>query len=111
MGEKFLVTNDAVTKHATNLETSVNSLNANVSQFTTALEGLPAVWKGRAFQSFDQLQQHWAQAARDLSKALEGVQSRVRNAGALYDRYHADQQSAIQRVDKSAAWDDARFNR
>jgi hypothetical protein len=41
--------------------------------------------------------------------ALAEIRGRVGESGALYDRYHADQQATIGRVTGAAAWDAARF--
>ena len=109
MGTRFSITGDAVNRHAVNLDTTVADLNANLQQFINALAGLPGVWHGAAFLSFDQLRQRWEQASRDLNGALGTIRGRVGNAGALYDRYHAEQQAAISRTAASADWDTARF--
>ena len=69
MGTKFSITGDAVNRHAGNLDGSVADLNANLQQFINALAGLPGVWRGAAFQSFDQLQQRWEQASQELNLA------------------------------------------
>jgi WXG100 family type VII secretion target len=109
MGTKFSIMGDAVNRHAGNLDGSVADLNANLQQFINALAGLPGVWRGAAFQSFDQLQQRWEQASRDLNLALGEIRGRVGEAGTLYDQYHADQQATIGRAAGAAAWDAARF--
>ena len=109
MGTKFSITGDAVNKHAGNLDTSVASLNANLQTFINAIEGLPGVWKGQAFQSWNQLEQRWQQASRDLNSALQNVQGRVGNSGRLYDRYHSEQQALLNRTNTSANWDGAKF--
>jgi WXG100 family type VII secretion target len=109
MGSKFSITGDAVNRHAGNLDASVADLNANLQQFINALAGLPGVWRGAAFQSFDQLQQRWEQASRDLNGALGAIRGRVGDAGGLYDRYHADQQATVSRAAAGANWDAARF--
>ena len=43
MGPKFAVREDSVVKHASNLETSEQSLNANAQSFITAIADLPSV--------------------------------------------------------------------
>ena len=108
MGTKFSISGDAVNRHAGNLDTSVAGLNADLRQFISALAGLPGVWQGMAFRSFDQLQQRWQEASRELNGALEGIRGRVGNAGALYDQYHAEQRAAIDRA-AAADWDATRF--
>lgn len=109
MGTKFSITGDAVNRHATNLDTSVAGLNANLNQFINAVSGLPGVWRGTAFQSFDQLQQRWQQASRDLNTALESIRARVGTSGATYDQYHAEQAATLNQVNSTAQWDAARF--
>ncbi|MFI0352911.1 WXG100 family type VII secretion target [Actinomadura sp. 9N407] len=109
MGTKFSITGNAVNKHATNLDTSVNNLNANLRQFLSAIEGLPTVWRGAAFQSFNQLSNRWALASRDLNGALTTIRGRVGNAGHLYDTYHAEQASNLNRTMAGANWDGAKF--
>ena len=109
MGTKFSITGDAVNRHSTNLDTSVGQLNSNLQQFLSALEGLPAVWRGAAFSSFDGLQTRWSSASRDLNSALQDVQGRVGSSGQVYDAGHAEQQQAIQKTDTGANWDGAKF--
>ncbi len=109
MGTKFSITGDAVNRHATNLDTSVAGLNANLNQFINAVAGLPGVWRGAAFQSFDQLQQRWQQASRDLNGALDSIRGRVGTSGALYDQYHSEQRASLNRTMGAANWDAARF--
>jgi WXG100 family type VII secretion target len=109
MGTKFSITGDAVNRHASNLDTSVASLNANLQQFVNSLAGLPGIWRGMAFQSFDQLRQRTEHAQRELNNALNDIRGRVGGSGALYDQYHAEQQAGINRTISTANWDGARF--
>jgi WXG100 family type VII secretion target len=109
MGTKFSITGDAVNKHGSNLDGSVHNMNANLRQFIAALEGLPGVWRGSAFQSFDQLSKRWELASRDLNSALNNIRGRVGNAGQLYDTYHAEQVSNLNRTTAAANWDGAKF--
>jgi len=109
MGTKFSITGDAVNRHAVNLDASVAGLNADLTQFINALAGLPGVWRGAAFQSFDQLQQRWQQASRDLNGALDDIRNRVGTSGATYDQHHAEQQAALQQARGSADFDAAKF--
>jgi len=109
MGTKFSITGDSVNRHSTNLDTSVAQLNANLQQFTSALQGLPAVWKGAAFTSFDALQTRWSSASKDLNSALQDIQGRVGTSGQVYDAGHAEQQQGIQKTDAGANWDGAKF--
>ncbi len=109
MGTKFSITDNAVNQHSSNLDTSVAALNGQASAFISAIEPLPAVWKGAAFQSWDQLTKRWNQAMADLNKSLEDIKSRVGNAGRLYDTYHAEQASQLQSTMGSANWDGAKF--
>lgn len=109
MGTKFSITDNAVNQHSTNLDTSVPALNSQAKAFISAIEPLPAVWKGSAFQSWDQLTQRWNAAMADLNKALTDIKSRVGAAGQLYDTYHAEQASQLQSTMGSANWDSAKF--
>lgn len=109
MGTKFAITGDAVNRHSSNLDSSVGQLNANLQQFISALQGLPKVWRGAAFQSFDGLQNRWTAASRDLNSALQDIQGRVGNSGQIYDAGHAEQQQGIQRTDSGANWDATKF--
>lgn len=96
-------------RHATNLDGSIASLNAQANAFLSAIEGLPSVWKGTAFQSWDRLTQAWQQAMKDLNGALTDIKGRVGNAGALYDRYEAEQTQSLDSTMASATWDAAKF--
>lgn len=109
MGTKFSITANAVNRHSTNLDTSVGQLNANLQQFMSALQGLPSVWKGAAFQSFDGLQNRWSNASKDLNSALKDIEGRVGNSGQVYDAGHAEQQQGIQKADTGANWDGTKF--
>jgi len=109
VGTKFSITDNAVNQHSSNLDTSVSALNSQANAFLAAIEPLPAVWKGAAFQSWDQLTQRWNQAMADLNKALSDIRSRVGSAGQLYDSYHAEQTSQLQSTIGSANWDGAKF--
>jgi WXG100 family type VII secretion target len=109
MGAKYSITGDAVNTHATNLDTSVNSLNTQAGAFLTAIEPLPAVWKGSAYGSWDQLTRAWHEAMGELNGALDDIRGRVGNAGALYDRYHAEQTGHLSGVNASANWDATKF--
>jgi WXG100 family type VII secretion target len=109
MGTKFSITDNAVNTHASNLDSSVSALNSQAKQFISAIEPLPAVWKGSAFQSWNQLTQAWNQAMADLNKALEDIKGRVGSAGSLYDSYHSEQTGQLDSTMASANWDAAKF--
>lgn len=102
---KFSITGDAVNVHASKLDTSVDGLNTQARAFITAIEPLPAVWKGAAYGSWDQLTAAWNQAMLDLNGALAEIRGRVGNAGGLYDKYHAEQAGQLTRTSASASWD------
>ncbi|MGC9668866.1 WXG100 family type VII secretion target [Planosporangium sp. 12N6] len=109
MGTKFSITDNAVNQHASNLNTSVDALNSQAKAFLAAIEPLPAVWKGSAFQSWAQLTAKWNEAMADLNKALTDIKSRVGTSGQLYDTYHAEQTSQLQATTNQANWDGAKF--
>jgi WXG100 family type VII secretion target len=106
---KFSITGGAVNKHAGNLDSSVAGMNASLTSFINALEGLPGVWQGTAFKSFDALQKRWQAASKELNGALTDIRGRVGNAGKLYDQYHAEQASTIARANSGANWDGTKF--
>ncbi len=109
MGTKFSITGNAVNQHASNLDTSQASLNGQASKFLAAIEPLPGVWKGSAFQSWDQLTKKWTGAMGELNKALADIKSRVGAAGSLYDTYHAEQTGQLQSTMGGANWDATKF--
>ena len=109
MSTKFSVANNAVNQHATNLDTSVSQLNGQAAAFLAAIEGLPGVWKGSAYGSWDRLTQAWHLAMKDLNTALTDIKGRVGNAGQLYDRYEAEQTSQLDSTMAGAAWDSTKF--
>jgi WXG100 family type VII secretion target len=106
---KFSITDNAVNQHATNLDTSVSALNSQASAFLAAIEPLPGVWKGSAFQSWSQLTAKWNEAIAGLNKALADIKGRVGNAGQLYDTYHAEQTSQLQSTTNAQNWDGTKF--
>ena len=109
VGTKFSITDNSVNTHATNLDSSVSALNSQASSFISAIEPLPSVWKGSAFQSWDQLTAAWNQAMADLNKTLSDIKGRVGNAGGLYDTYHSEQTTQLDSTMSSANWDAAKF--
>lgn len=109
MSTKFSITDNAVNTHASNLDTAVNQLNANAAAFRGAIEPLPGVWKGAAFQSWDQLTAAFDEAMTGLNSALTDITSRVGTAGQVYDTYHAEQTSQLQSTTAQANWDGAKF--
>jgi WXG100 family type VII secretion target len=109
LSTKFSVTNNAVNQHSSNLDTSVASLNSQAKGFLTAIEGLPSVWKGSAYGSWDKLTQAWQEAMAGLNSALGDIKSRVGNAGSLYDRYETEQTQQLDSTMASAAWDSTKF--
>lgn len=110
MGTKYSITDHAVARHATNLDTTVASMNQNLSQFITSLEHLPNVWKGAAFTSFHQVQERWQTATRDLNQAMQQIQGRVGNSAQIYDAGHEQQTADLNSLNASANWDSARFS-
>jgi WXG100 family type VII secretion target len=109
MSTKFSVENNAVNTHATNLDSAVSSLNGQAAAFLSAIEGLPGVWKGASFSSWDALTQAWHDAMAQLNSALTEVKSRVGNAGQLYDAYEGEQAGQMDSVMGSASWDATKF--
>lgn len=109
MGAKYSITDNAVVQHASNLDRSTASMNQNLSQFINSVASLPGVWKGASFSSFDQLQQRWEAATKDLNSALQDITSRVGNSGQIYDRGQAEQKAQLDGVNAAANWDASKF--
>jgi WXG100 family type VII secretion target len=109
MSTKFSVRDDSVNKHASNLDTSVSSLNAQAAAFEGAIGPLRQSWQGTAFGSWDSLTKAWDDAMKNLNAALTSVRGRVGNAGQLYDTYHAQQTEALQAAMGAANWDGTKF--
>lgn len=109
MGTKFEITDNAVSRHASNMDTAVSQLNGQARAFITAIEPLPAVWKGTSFQSWQQLTERWNQAIAGLNKALQDIQARVSTAGKHYDTGQQEQAAQLKQAAASANWDAAKF--
>lgn len=109
MGTKFSVANNAVTAHATNLDSTIAALNSQASRFLSAVEGLPSVWKGTSYDSWDRLSTNWHQAMNDLNSALEQIRTGVGQAGNLYTSGEVDQAGALDSANQSFEWDAAKF--
>ncbi|QLY32849.1 WXG100 family type VII secretion target [Nocardia huaxiensis] len=109
MGTKFSVANNAVTAHATNLDSTVAALNGQASRFLASVESLPSVWKGASFDSWDRLSTTWHQAMNDLNTALEQIRAGIGQAGSLYTSGEVDQAGALDSAYQSFAWDAAKF--
>ena len=109
MGAKYSITDNAVGQHATNLDTSIASLNANLTQFINAVSSLPGAWKGSAYTSFEQLKTQWENSSRDLNKALSDIRQRVGGSAQVYDTEHSQQTADLNKINTSANWDAAKF--
>lgn len=109
MGTNYAITNDAVNRHASNLDGSVAAMNADLGQFIAALSALPGVWRGASFQSFDQVQTRWQEATRGLNAALTSIRGRVGDAGRIYDAGQAEQAATFGSLAAGADWDAATF--
>ena len=109
MGSKFSITDDAVNRHGSSLDSSVAAMNANLNQFISSLAALPGVWKGSAFTSFEQVQTRWQTASKDLNSALTDIRGRVGGSGRIYDAGHAQQTSDLDSLNASANWDAGKF--
>lgn len=109
MSTKFSVENNSVNQHASNLDTSIGTLNGQAASFLTSIEALPGVWKGTAYGSWDKLTQAWHEAMKELNSALADIKGRVGNAGQLYDRYEGEQTSDLDSAMSSASWDSTKF--
>ena len=109
MSTKFSITDDSVNRHASNLDTSVSSLNAQAAAFETAIGPLRDQWQGTAFGSWDDLTKAWDDSMKDLNGALNSIRGRVGNAGQLYDSFHEQQTEAIQAAAGAANWDGTKF--
>lgn len=110
VGQKFAVVDGSVNKLSSNLDSAVGGLRAQGEAFKTAIEPLVGVWQGTSFGSWDELTSAWDSAMADLNAALDSIKSRVGNAGALYDRYEAEQAAALTSVAAGANWDGTKFN-
>ena len=67
------------------------------------------MWKGSAFQSWDQLTNAWHEAMGNLNGALTDIKGRVGNAGQFYDRGEQEQTSSLNSTMSGAAWDATKF--
>lgn len=109
VGPKFAVRDNAVNVHASNLEQSSVSMNAQAAGFLQAIEPLPQDWKGSSFTSWEALTAAWSAAMRDLNSALDSIRGNVRNAGGLYDAYESEMTQSLASANGSADWDSAKF--
>ena len=109
VGPKFAVHDNAVNVHASNLEQSESSMNAQAAAFLQAIEPLPQDWKGSSFSSWEQLTAAWTAAMKDLNSALASIKGNVKNAGGLYDTYEAQMTEALTSANGSADWDGTKF--
>ena len=110
MGPKFAVRDDAVNHHASNLETAEAQMNAQASAFLSAIEPLPADWKGTSYNSWESLTNAWNEAMKDLNAALTSIKGNVKNAGGVYDQYESQQTEQLSSTMGSASWDSAKFS-
>jgi uncharacterized protein YukE len=109
MSTRFLITDNAVNQHASNLDISVSTLASQGSAFLTAIEPLEGVWRGLGFGSWTELTRTWHEHMANLTGALRDIQGNVGDAGQIYDRYHAEQAADLQATTASADWDSAKF--
>lgn len=101
-GPKFSITDDAVTKHSSNLDTSEQDLNARASSFISAVAPLEGVWQGTSYGSWSELTTAWNSAMKDLNAALSSIKGGVGNAGQLYQQYEEEQTSNLAKVAATA---------
>jgi WXG100 family type VII secretion target len=109
MGPKFAVHDNAVNVHASNLEQSEQSMNAQAAAFLQAVEPLAQEWKGSSYSSWDALMAAWTAAMKDLNAALASIKGNVKNAGGLYDSYESQMTEALSAANGSADWDGVKF--
>lgn len=103
MGPKFSITDDSVNKHSSNLDTSTQAMNAQAKAFITAIEPLQASWQGGSADAWASLTETWNSAIAQLNNALQEITGKVGNAGAVYDRYHQQQQEKLTQQQGQAA--------
>lgn len=109
MGPKFAVRDDAVNQHASNLEQSESSMNAQAAAFLQAVEPLQQDWKGSSYASWEALTVAWSAAMGELNAALASIKGNVKNAGGLYDAYEAQLTESLTSANGSADWDATKF--
>ena len=109
MGPKFVVRDNAVNMHASNLEHSESSMNAQAAAFLQAIEPLQQDWKGSSYTSWDALTAAWSAAMKDLNAALASIKGNVKSAGGLYDSYEAQLTQSLTSANGSADWDSTKF--
>ena len=109
MGPKFAVRDDAVNQHASNLEQSESSMNAQAAAFLQAVEPLQQDWKGSSYDSWEALTAAWSAAMGELNAALASIKGNVKNAGGLYDAYEAQLTESLTSANGSADWDATKF--
>ncbi|MCA0154796.1 Uncharacterized protein conserved in bacteria (plasmid) [Tsukamurella tyrosinosolvens] len=109
MGTRFSVANHAVTTHATNIEQVSGALNAQGKRFVSAVEALPASWKGQSFIAWDQLTTRWDASFKELNAALTTIRESVGQAGQLYTSGEQQQAANLEQAARGMAWDQAKF--
>lgn len=106
---RYSVTDGAIARHAGNLDTTHQAMNAALTQFSTSLAALPGAWRGASFASFTDVQTRWQKAASELNRALEDIRGRVATSATVYDTGEADQASALRHVGQSVDWSAGSF--
>ncbi|MDO5627630.1 MAG: WXG100 family type VII secretion target [Mobilicoccus sp.] len=106
---KYSISEGAVARHAGNLEQTHEAMNTALTQFSTALAGLPSVWRGASFASFAEVQGRWQTATTELNTALEDIRGRVSRSATIYDAGEADQASVLRQVGQSVDWSAGSF--
>jgi uncharacterized protein YukE len=91
----FMVADDAVNQHATNMVVTVEDLQAVLERYRTAVEGTYATWLGPGSERFRQFDAQFQQSQTRLIQALEQMQTEVAATGSAYDENQAAQEAAV----------------
>lgn len=101
---RYSIAEAAVARHAGNLDQTHAAMNTALTQFSSALAGLPGVWRGASYGSFAEVQGQWQRATTDLNRALDDIRGRVTRSATLYDTGEADQAASLRQVGQSVDW-------
>ncbi len=109
VSSRYSVTEGAIAKHASDLETTHQEMNTALNQFGTALAGLPKAWQGASYTSFSEVQTRWQNAATELNRALADIRERVATSATVYSSGEAEQAGSWRQVGQSVDWSAGSF--
>jgi 6 kDa early secretory antigenic target len=83
--DQLVVDFAAMHQAASDIQSAINKLNADLDQLNSDAAPLVSTWSGPAQQAYHQRQQTWTNAANDLSEMLRNIQKALVDSTSDYN--------------------------